>query len=105
MAAVYSIRMLELAGASGIHTAGPPAGTVWVLRSIVIYIPPGISGPFVFVAGPLGNTLAYLSPAPASTGFQIFDMRQVIEAGEVFAAEISDGTADVTVSGYQLTLP
>jgi hypothetical protein len=104
MATVYSIVMYEqhdLDGDSGDLVV--PEGFVWVLRSLDVVNGSPLN--FVALKGSVGQLIWVNSFAtPVGFDYASWRGRQVVQPGEVLSVQ-STAPADVTLSGYQLSLP
>lgn len=107
MSAVFSTRLLAVAGGNGSFTI--PVGRVAVVRSIsALNVNAGANAAFGVTATPTPYTiwhaaLPQLTDDPAHC-FVLADLRQVINAGEVLNGQCPAG-GYLTVSGYLLSLP
>jgi len=107
VAAVYSTRFLQAHGLSGTTTYTVPAGYRAVLVQLDTYSNPLLALE-VFLHGALGQAMWWGQWTPTIPQYQHWAGRQVIEAGESVDVEVNAGPgdgADVTLSGYLLTLP
>lgn len=103
MANVYSVQFYEGRDVSSATLTVPP-GLIWIVRDIDAFFGGGLSGDACNFVGSLGQTFAYFSYiALISTGFT-WRGRQVFNPGQTFGFVSGEGV-DVTISGYQLTLP
>ena len=108
MARVYSTRFVSGQGLEGLHGYEVPAGFLAVVRDISWYIGlptseasllAGIAQPPVYVALTSGSETDFLPTSGQWTG------RQVANAGDVIYVNVQGGNADVSISGYLLSLP
>lgn len=89
-------------------TAGPPAGTIWVIRDIMLYngsaVEQALGGAYVIDEGGV-MIYAVLRPFAMGAVSYHWDGRQVIQEGtELEAAALEDGWS-CRITGFQLTLP
>lgn len=106
---VYSALLWELIGETGtLNGPGPAAGFLWVVRDIEV----GTNGQPFANAGGFAITDAEGGPifvcpngqCPAAMTFS-WRGRQIVEVGDHLRAVLPAVTADVRISGYQLTTP
>lgn len=98
---VYSVRFLQVHAPDGWHVYTVPAGFRAVVRSItcVVY---GTGTPVyqVYVA-----TTYILNVSVPANDTRVFDMRQVVYAGEALGASVTLATAHLSVTGYLFADP
>jgi hypothetical protein len=91
--------------ASGIGSSGeiaPPAGKVWVVTSVDVYMGSTIAGTETFLKSSATGGAWYRAVAsPGEAGYGHYEGRQVF-SDRGFEAECFD-SADVRVSGFELT--
>lgn len=106
---VYSLRILaagNVTAATG--EVGPvvPDGLVYVVRDIDLINDTGAPGDEIYLKGQALQLLWVVKqPSPATTVNFAWRGRQVYNAGERVGFVVVAGTWDISVSGYQLTLP
>lgn len=99
----YSTSFAALQGLSGDHALTVPSGEVWVIRDIDVYADDFAPAEFYFI-GASTQTIAYWQSSGASTPSTYqWRGRQVFEPGETIILRATNA-ADVTMSGYRLTL-
>lgn len=101
---VYSERLAQVLGLSGLELVSIPAGFTAVLRDFDVYWGGGVIRRAVFLRGAGGQTIFYNSFGDTGGQYASWRGRQVIQAGETFSIFTEDAM-DVTLSGYLLTLP
>lgn len=108
MAQVYSKRLLASDNVLGAITATVPTGVVWIVRDMDALIDGTLGGAALYVAwdnGVIAPTFWYIQN---SGGPELFEWRGrlVLEEGDVIVATQSGtGLTQLTISGYELTLP
>lgn len=109
---VYSVRLWSMNTASGGPTfTGPqvPAGFVWVVRDVrmvVANVPANnIAAAITLSSG--GTLYIASSPAYGSVPGILYEWhgRAIVNTGENLVAHTSSPNWDMTVDGYQLSLP
>ena len=105
MAQVYSTRLFVAKGFNGVQTQSPPPGTLWIVRDIWgFWNFAGQPVTEVHVAGDVAQTFAFMQFNPVDAVQQQFwQGRQVILTS--FTVSASGDPVDISISGYQLTLP
>jgi hypothetical protein len=104
MAAVYSVKFFELHGLNGVSSVTVPAGHNYIVRDLDVYCDNSGAGGTFFFKGNQSQTIWHLSLAAFATTDGQWRGRQVFPAGQSFSV-VADTNSDVTVSGYDLTLP
>ena len=106
MASVYTVLMHSIAGQNGLHTLSPPDGSVvWIIRDIDVYAGnAGVSPIHLRFRNDAGGTLWLVQVDPDTNLSASWRGRQVSQFGAPFDV-LTDAPFDVTVSGYQLSLP
>jgi len=103
VASVYSKRLYEGRNVSSGALVVPP-GVVWVVRDIDAFFGGGVSGGALNVTGTLGQTFAYFPyTGLVSSSFE-WRGRQIFDAGDAWGF-VSGAGVDLTISGYELSLP
>lgn len=102
---VYSIHIYAAVGLSGSSPSlGPPAGFRWILRDLDVTYS-GLLVSSVRLIGPLGQTIWLNAFAGLSQPeYASWRGRQVVDFPDSVTLTASQ-PSDVTLSGYQLTLP
>jgi hypothetical protein len=102
---VYSTRLFTALALEDTQSITTEDGFVTVVRDIDVVVYDNSEAAFFAWSGDEGQLLWYFeNAAGADTTFQ-WRGRQVFAAGLNMAWAISTGKADITVSGYKLTLP
>lgn len=104
MANVYSTQFLIERGLVGTESYLLPPGTVGILRDVDVYYNPSSFAPQTFfLLGDIGQAIVYMEwLIVSSSRTQEWRGRQVFTTGiQITSAE----PADISVSGYVLTLP
>jgi hypothetical protein len=104
MANVYSTRMLSAFGVTSDIARGPPAGFVWVLKTLDAYYDNLAVGTARLKA--FGGSTIWVNTFSATAGPLYASWRgmYVLKPGETFVVNSSQPT-DINVNGYQLSLP
>jgi hypothetical protein len=103
MSAVYTKRLLEVPGASGLFTAAVPAGKVWIVENIALAWA-GSTTPNPYSVARVGGATFVLGSFPGDNlaHYVQWGGRAVLNGGEtlqVFASQ----AAHWHVAGYELT--
>lgn len=99
---VYSTQLVSLQGLNGTHSANPPSGFVWVVRDIDAFYN-GLVVSSIHVIGDNLQTFWYNGfAAGGNPQYASFRGRQVLKT---LLRVTTDQSQDVTISGYQLSLP
>lgn len=114
MANVYSVRQFtgHNLAATNTPSAAVPAGTVWVVRDIIVYNHQAVSyGAYealqgLFVALNSGGVI-YRTPALRTLANTVYtaEIRCVMAAGTNLVVTTIEAGWDCTISGFQLTTP
>lgn len=104
MATVYSILVQASIGLNGTLTLTVPAGYKWILRDFDVYWGGGAIAKTVYLRGTAGQAIWFNGFAIGGGQYASWRGRQVINPGKTCAIVTNDAM-DVTLSGYQLTLP
>lgn len=105
MASVYSTRFFSVAGATGATGFLVPAGFRAVLRDVWVYVGSEPLPTEVILVSGTGAKMWVTTTSPLSPMFYFWQGRQVYEAGEFIQMFVTPGNADLSASGYLLTLP
>lgn len=104
MALVYSVRFCAIEGLDGSAAFTVPEGFVWVLRDLDAWYV-GFLSNTIHLTGSAGQAIWGNAFAGAEQPqYASWRGRQVLNTGESFGVNSAQAT-DITVSGYQLTLP
>lgn len=104
MASVYSVRFLAVTGLSTFEYFDAPEGFVIVIRDISGFFGSQTTAPSINV-DVNGTKFAEFDTTPLGlTGFH-WEGRVVCEHPDRITATAANGNGDITISGYQLTLP
>jgi fermentation-respiration switch protein FrsA (DUF1100 family) len=99
---VYSKRLLSSHGGAG-DSQSPPAGTVWLVRGLTAFNASAILPETAqLILSSSSITLWQVTMAPETV--ETPALRVVVNAGETLQI-VSGADIDMTVSGYQLSLP
>lgn len=101
---VYSQRLAQVLGLSGLELVSIPAGFTCVLRDFDVYFGGSIFARAVYLRGAGGQTIWYNKFTAPDGQYASWRGRQVVAAGETFSIFTEDAM-DVTLSGYLLTTP
>lgn len=104
MPTVFSKRLLVVKGLTAEIHAAPPAGTKWVIRDVETYANVGLAGSRFTLMGELEQAILSFVWSPNSTQSFQWQGRIVVEQGTQIGVK-ADSATDVTISGYELTLP
>jgi len=104
MATVYSKRFIAASGITAEVSETVPAGVIWILRDVDIYCNAPLGGSRFFLEGSIHQTLWSAVTNPNSINAVGWRGRQVLVSGESFYVR-ADTPTDVTISGYELSLP
>jgi len=113
MSRVYSVPLIVVQGLVGTVEQIVPADVQCVLRCFDVYWGGGTSGsPSVRLIGASGQTIIEMHGAdllgtsdPLDSWSRQWAGRQVLHPGQSFAVSVAGDPADVTLSGYHLSLP
>ncbi len=101
---VYSERLAQELGLSGLLLITAPHGFTTVLRDLDVYFGGSVFARGVYLRGAGGQTIWFNNFATDAGQYASWRGRQVIQEDEVFSIFTEDAM-DVTLSGYVLTLP
>lgn len=101
---VYTVRMMQVRGLDGIKDVQVPRGFLWVVRCMDFYANVTFASREVHVIGAGGQTFFWKDWNTEDQFAIQWTGRQVLHAGERLRVQTSD-LIDVTISGYQLSLP
>lgn len=108
MATVYSVRLFQALGLSPgtVVAYTVPAGYRAILRDIDLYSSAGVSNSEIYIEGALGQTIFHAEVAATTQDSPQWRGRQVLYEGETISVNVGGASSwDVTISGYELTLP
>jgi hypothetical protein len=108
VARVYSKRLVQQEALSGTVNTTVPPGVLWIVRDIDYLV--------ITIAGSVQVVVGITAPGPVQSAIDYFVTssiearqwrgRQVLNAGdELSVAVTGSGSSDVTISGYELSLP
>lgn len=104
MSTVYSKQLLAQSGVTALVTVQVPAGKIWILRDVDVYVNAGLAGSRFTLEGSASQAIYTHVTSPNTTESAQWRGRQVLGPLQTFAVKADDPT-DVTVSGYELTAP
>lgn len=104
MASVYSVQLYEGRNVND-GSLTVPDGFIWIVRDIDAFFGGGLDGGACNFIGSLGQTFAYFSFTGLVSSSFSWRGRQVFNPGQTFGFISDRAGVDVTISGYQLTLP
>jgi hypothetical protein len=110
-APVFSYVLFREQGLLGERFSMVDPGTVWVLRSVVVYANVGATGIVELFISELPSNAALQWYEVQATERHLFvqDLRQVVEynggAGGLHIVNSGSAPCDVSISGYKLTSP
>lgn len=106
---VYSKRFFAQGSNTPVGPVGPivPAGVVWIVRDVDVVFRSSVSSQLELLAQTPGQLLAFFSWVAGTTSSPNFSWRgrQVFAVGEQVGINVVSGIWDVSISGYELTLP
>lgn len=105
---VYSKQLFVVHALTGEEGAGPPDGYVWVIRDVAVYDPSEGGGNEYELEVENGSVVTVIdfwhSPTVDTPNVHQWKGHQVVPAGGGLLVTAVTGL-DVTISGYELTLP
>jgi len=105
VATVYSKSFVQYEGLDGTETVEPLAGYIDIIRDVDVYANnTGVSPIHFRLIGQSGQTIWLFQVDPDTNASGHWTGRQVMDAGVAWSVE-TDAPMDVSVSGYQLSLP
>jgi hypothetical protein len=105
MSQVYSTSLIAEKELTGTATYGVPSGYVLVVVAIDVYWGSEVFVPSGRVLGAAGQVFAVWQGAALAANIMQWRGRHVMNAGETLTVSVDNGNADVSVSGYLLSLP
>lgn len=105
MANVYSTAFIFQRGLAGNATYTVPAGFVVVVRDVDVYWGQQPVAPTGLVLGAAGQAFWSWAGAIFAANNDNWRGRHVMNAGDVLTVSVTNGNADVSVSGYRLVAP
>ena len=105
-ARVYSVSFVSIAAGEGYLVTTVPDGFSWVLRDAIFSCNQNSPDYTMYVSGSERQVLAVAQgSADYHSNTTQWSGRVVLEPGQSFVVVIESGSWDVTICGYQLTLP
>jgi hypothetical protein len=92
-------------GTTSVVSLSVPAGFVYVIRDLDVFLTAGISDATGYLKGSSGQAIFYFTQTALNSGYHSWRGRQVFEAGESFSFDPGGDAMDFTLSGYKLTAP
>lgn len=105
MSSVYSTPFIYVTGLDGATTYTVPDGYTAIVRDCDVFMGSQVLGAVLQLLGAAGQCFFYVSSDPLTPVWVPWRGRHVLSAGDTFTASVTTGNADVSVSGYLLSLP
>lgn len=105
MSSVYSTPFIYVPALAGTNYYIVPDGYTAVVRDCDVFMGSQVLGAVFKLLGAAGQCFFYVSSEPLTPVWVPWRGRHVLSAGDTLTASVTTGNADVSVSGYLLTLP
>lgn len=102
--AVYSVSFVQLLAETSPGHVEVPDGFVYVVREVDLYTNGSSEGNGFYFVGAVGQTIESYFTEPSALGSNQWTGRAVFEPGQTFGWVLT-GAWDISIFGYQLTLP